>query len=73
MFIYLAYFVYSNYLKNILNKNHVLNKELVNNPDDLENNDSLIVFFKTEWCKKIEQQGHSKKFVVVSRISKVQY
>ena len=53
LFISLAYFVYTNYIKNIVDTKHVLNKELTNNNSNIfdENiNDIIIVFFKTDWC-----------------------
>lgn len=55
IFVSLAYFVYTNYIKNIVNNKHVLNKELVNNSHDLDDNNIKIVFFKTEWCPYCKQ------------------
>ena len=56
LFFYLAYFVYTNYTKNIINKNHVLNKELINSDsDELDDTNIKIVFFKTEWCPYCKQ------------------
>ena len=50
LFSYLGYFIYTNYIFNIINKEHVLNKELLNKDINEKNEDVIIVFFKTEWC-----------------------
>jgi thiol-disulfide isomerase/thioredoxin len=56
LFICLGYFVYTNYITNIINTKHVLNRELVNNnSNDLHDNNIKIVFFKTEWCPYCKQ------------------
>lgn len=48
------YFVYNNYIKNSIIKNHSLNKEFVSR-DKSTSNDVLILFFYTEWCPYCKQ------------------
>jgi thiol-disulfide isomerase/thioredoxin len=48
------YFVYNNYIKNSIIKNHSLNKEFVSR-DKNTTNDVLILFFYTEWCPYCKQ------------------
>lgn len=46
-------FVYNNYIKNIITKNHSLNREFINR--EKSSNDVLIMFFYTEWCPYCKQ------------------
>jgi len=46
IFLYLGYFIYKNYIKNIITQKHVLNYEFT---DNLSNN-SIITFWHTNWC-----------------------
>jgi thiol-disulfide isomerase/thioredoxin len=48
------YFVYNNYIKNSIIKNHSLNKEFISR-DKNTTNDVLILFFYTEWCPYCKQ------------------
>jgi thiol-disulfide isomerase/thioredoxin len=48
------YFVYNNYIKNSIIKNHSLNKEFTSR-DKNTSNDVLILFFYTEWCPYCKQ------------------
>jgi len=48
------YFVYNNYIKNSIIKNHSLNKEFISR-DKNTSNDVLIMFFYTEWCPYCKQ------------------
>jgi thiol-disulfide isomerase/thioredoxin len=48
------YFVYNNYIKNSIMKNHSLNKEFISR-DKNTTNDVLILFFYTEWCPYCKQ------------------
>jgi thiol-disulfide isomerase/thioredoxin len=48
------YFVYNNYIKNSIIKNHSLNKEFASR-DKNTSNDVLILFFYTEWCPYCKQ------------------
>jgi thiol-disulfide isomerase/thioredoxin len=48
------YFVYNNYIKNSIIKNHSLNKEFISR-DKNTTNDVLIMFFYTEWCPYCKQ------------------
>ena len=53
IFIIILFFIYNNFIKDFINKNHVLNKEYINN--EKNNNDVLIIFFYTEWCPYCKQ------------------
>ena len=53
IFIIILFFIYNNFIKDFINKNHVLNKEYINN--DKNNKDVLIIFFYTEWCPYCKQ------------------
>ena len=53
IFIIIFFFIYNNFIKDFINKNHVLNKEYINN--DKNNKDVLIIFFYTEWCPYCKQ------------------
>lgn len=48
------YFVYNNYIKNNIIKNHSLNREFVGKSKDTSN-DVVILFFYTEWCPYCKQ------------------
>jgi len=48
------YFVYTNYIKNNIIKNHSLNREFVSR-DKNSSNDVVILFFYTEWCPYCKQ------------------
>ena len=53
IFIIILFFIYNNFIKDFINKNHVLNKEYINNKKN--NDDVLIIFFYTEWCPYCKQ------------------
>lgn len=53
IFIIILFFIYNNFIKDFINKNHVLNKEYINNKKN--NKDVLIIFFYTEWCPYCKQ------------------
>jgi thiol-disulfide isomerase/thioredoxin len=48
------YFVYTNYIKNNIIKNHSLNREFVSKNKN-SSNDVVILFFYTEWCPYCKQ------------------
>tara|TARA_B100000035_G_C20806123_1_gene467784 strand:+ start:207 stop:731 length:525 start_codon:yes stop_codon:yes gene_type:complete len=45
--LYLGYFLYKNYIKNKIIKDHVLNYEFI---DKSNKNSAIIVFWHTKWC-----------------------
>ena len=60
LFLSLAVFIYKNFIKNLLNKNHQVNKEFVNKNNS---NDVLILYFYTQWCPYCKQSmPEIKKF-----------
>ena len=61
IFILVSVFVYNNYIKNFIEKNHSVNREFVDTRDT--NNDVLILYFYTEWCPYCKQAlSEIKKF-----------
>ena len=61
IFILVSVFVYNNYIKNFIEKNHSVNREFVETRDT--NNDVLILYFYTEWCPYCKQAlSEIKKF-----------
>ena len=53
IFIIVSVFVYNNYIKNFIEKNHSENREFVDTKKT--NNDVLILYFYTEWCPYCKQ------------------
>lgn len=49
IFIGLTYYTYTKFIKPYINTDHTLNKEFVKK-DAKNDNDVLIILFKTEWC-----------------------
>jgi len=50
IFICLAYYIYNKLIYNEINKSHQLNKELIGNSKEFNENDILMVLFRTDWC-----------------------
>ena len=56
LFTSLFFFVYNNYIKSFITKNHSLNREFISKDNKkIYNNDVLIIFFYTEWCPYCKQ------------------
>jgi thiol-disulfide isomerase/thioredoxin len=53
IFIIVSVFVYNNYIKNFIDKNHSVNREFVDTRNT--DNDVLILYFYTEWCPYCKQ------------------
>ena len=50
IFIILTIYIYSSFIKPNIQKTHQLNREFIDTSQEFNENDVLMVLFKTEWC-----------------------
>ena len=50
LFIILTFYLYNNLIKPSINKTHQLNRELIDTSEEFNENDVLMVLFRTQWC-----------------------
>ena len=50
IFIFLTFYLYNSFVKPNIKKTHQLNKEFIDGSQEFNENDVLMVLFRTQWC-----------------------
>ena len=77
LFIILTFYLYNNFVKPNIQKNHQLNREFIDTSQEFNENDVLIVLFRTQWCphcKTAEKEWNKfKEYIDKTNSSNTKY